>query len=345
MSANPDTLLRDAHRALESARRKGDSLPIARALVTYANALAQAGQFMNGRDALDAAARLYREVGQPQDEAMASYFGASLSRFAGDLAGALERAQYTLTITDDSSATRVGAYLELGDTHMEREEYHEAAHTLAEARRLARAFGFPAAQQASIATKLAQAYGKLEQFDDALAQLDDAAALLNDAGEVTGAAHALVDKANLLEALNRTTEAMWVLGEAEALAQSGNGAGVLCQAEMLRAAQALKRQDLRAALAHAQKGESYAVQAGDAINFTGAAILIAELHDRLDERMQAYGALASGWVTLESFLGDEVAKAAFEPRLIALRDTWGEPEFARAKAAYEAERRRARGLS
>lgn len=345
MSTNPDTLLREAHRELENARRSGDNLLTARALVNYANALAQAGQFINGRDALDAAARLYRDVGQQQDEALASYFAASMSRFAGDLPGANERAHYVLTLTDDTSAARVGAFLEIGDVALDNEDFHTAVDALLEGQRLAKAFDFPATQQAAIAGKLAQAYGKLEQFDDALGQLKQSAALLQASGEPLGAAHALVDRANLLEALDRTPEATWVLGEAEALAQTVNGAGVLCQAQMLRAAQSLKQRDMRGALAHARQGETYAVQAGDAINFAGAAILISELHDRLDERMQAYGSLASGWVTLESFLGDEVAKATFEPRLIALRTKWGEPEFMRARQAYETERRRASGLS
>ena len=57
--------------------------------------------------------------------------------------------------------------------------------------------------------------------------------------------------------------------------------------------------------------------------------------------MSAYEALAVGWVTLGDPLGRDVARAAFEPRLRAMRERWGAAAFDQIKAAYEARRRQA----
>ena len=56
--------------------------------------------------------------------------------------------------------------------------------------------------------------------------------------------------------------------------------------------------------------------------------------------MGAYEALAVGWVTLADLLGGDLARLAFEPKLMEIRERWGAPAFDTVKKIYEAHRQR-----
>ena len=54
----------------------------------------------------------------------------------------------------------------------------------------------------------------------------------------------------------------------------------------------------------------------------------------------AYEALVVGWVTVADLLGNDAARAAFEPALRKLRERWGAVVFGEVKQAYETNRKK-----
>jgi len=82
-----------------------------------------------------------------------------------------------------------------------------------------------------------------------------------------------------------------------------------------------------------------AVHSAPTQSYVSAVVSIADVADAIGDRDAAYEALASGWVTAGDVLGAEAAKHLFEPRLLALRETWGDAAFLLVRDAYNDRRR------
>ncbi|KVD68441.1 hypothetical protein [Burkholderia ubonensis] len=86
-----------------------------------------------------------------------------------------------------------------------------------------------------------------------------------------------------------------------------------------------------------------ALEAVAPVPYFAASVELAEIHDALGERTDAYGSLATAWATLSDLLGADVARSWVEPCLLALRMRWGEAGFDQAKRAHDDRRRAQRG--
>ena len=90
-----------------------------------------------------------------------------------------------------------------------------------------------------------------------------------------------------------------------------------------------------------QSARQHALEATAPTQYIAAAIAILELSEATGDRLGSYAALAMGWVTLSDLMGKEVARASFEPKLVAMRQRWGASTFEDIKATYETRRRKA----
>jgi hypothetical protein len=108
---------------------------------------------------------------------------------------------------------------------------------------------------------------------------------------------------------------------------------------LLAAAHALDRRDAAAAMSAAQSARAEALAANAPASYIGASHAIAQLAESAGDRLAAYAALATGWVTLGDLLGPDLARMSFEPKLKELRERWGVAAFDAVKKSYEAQRR------
>jgi hypothetical protein len=152
----------------------------------------------------------------------------------------------------------------------------------------------------------------------------------------------LVDDIAQLQAAGRPDLAERLSDEADrAAAEAGDHASA-AQLALLATARALDRGDPQTARVHAERARAEALAGRSAAGYLGAAVALADLAEAAGDRVGAYASLAVGWVTLRDLAGAEGARAAFQPRLAALRQRWGAAEFAVVKAAYEAPQRKTR---
>lgn len=89
----------------------------------------------------------------------------------------------------------------------------------------------------------------------------------------------------------------------------------------------------------AREARANALDAIAPVPYFAASVESAELFDALGQRADAYGSLASAWVTLADLLGEPVAKSWVEPCLLALRLRWGDAGFFDAKRTHDDRRR------
>ena len=130
---------------------------------------------------------------------------------------------------------------------------------------------------------------------------------------------------------------------AQAILAEGRAAGdaaAVADTCLLLCAQAFQRGDAAAARDAALQAREAALQAVAAPRYLAAARALAEAHDALGERIEAYRALATAWATLGDLLGAETARAWVEPLLAGLARRWGAAAFKEVRAAHDDERRR-----
>jgi hypothetical protein len=151
----------------------------------------------------------------------------------------------------------------------------------------------------------------------------------------------LVDDVSQAQAAGRVDMAERLSEQADRVAAEAGDHASAAQLALLATARALDRGDPEAARVHAERARAEALAGRSASGYLGAAVALAELAEAAGDRVAAYASLAIGWVTLRDLVGAEQARAAFQPRLSALRQRWGATEFARVKAAYEAPQRKA----
>ncbi len=82
-----------------------------------------------------------------------------------------------------------------------------------------------------------------------------------------------------------------------------------------------------------------ALEVRDPIAYLESSSQAAAVHMQRGEPVQAYGRLASAWVTLADLIGREAAARWVRPLMLELRAGLGEDAFDLVRANYEAERR------
>lgn len=333
----------EAERTLLEARRRGDPDEIAEALAVHANALMQEGQLSLARQSLDEAATVHRERGRPYDEARCTQFAATLCRLEGNLSGAYQRVTHAARLAGEANPLAVSVATELGEIALAEGKAQEAAAAYTRAITQGTAAGLIDSAQAALLRKRAIALVRSGRHQEAAQDLDIAYALLVQAGEHSDAIRTLVEQATALQEGGRTTQAEQVITQATQAARQAQDDHALADLCLLQSAQAIQRHAVTQALALAEQARSHALAAVAPVSYLSAAVAIAELADASGDRQTAYESLAVGWVTLADLLGRQAAREAFEPRLLDLRQRWGETSFNEVKTTYETHRRRALG--
>ena len=336
MSAN----LEESARLLAQARATGETNELAEALAQHANALLAAGQIHAARLELDQAAAIHRAQGRDYDEARCSHLAATLCRFENQPAEAKIRARRALELCQSKGEIAVSAYSELGETALLEKLYAEAAGHFTSAIEA----GASAALRTGLLRRRALMFATLGQLQAARAQpvlldLEQAQSLLVQAGDPQGAAYCLLEAASALLQAERVQEAREYAARALALAGEKPHPALLAEYYLLEAALAVKGQDGPAALSAARLARKEALAARAPAAYVSAAVSIAQLSEKMGDRLGAYASLAAGWATLSDLLGAEMARLSFEPLLKALRERWGPSAFAEVKGQYEARRK------
>lgn len=339
MSDSPGQAAGDPAQLLVDARRRGDPDDVAEALVRHATALVQAGQIAQARQELDEAAAIHRQRGRAYDEARCTHLAATLCRLEGHPDEARRRAEHALRLVGPTTPIAVSAWTELGETALLEQKPAEAADAYTHALTAGEAAGLTDAARAALRRKRAIALTASGQYGAAVADLAAAHDLLVRAGDATGATRALIEQAAALQQGGERAEAARV--RALAMRRARAAGDHLAQADLylLESTQAVENGDVEAALAAARSARAEALAARAPIPYVSAAIALSQLAEATGDRVGAYEALAVGWVTLGDLLGREVARSTFEPKLLELRQRWGDATFAKVKAAYEARRR------
>lgn len=138
------------------------------------------------------------------------------------------------------------------------------------------------------------------------------------------------------------TDAARLLRDAQ---QAVEAAGIATQdaaidLAFVAATAALDGHDLPRALAEVRAARQLALQRSAVLPYIAAAVAESAIAEIGGDDRAAYGSLATGYATLGDVVGKRLSAATFEGPLVRLRERWGPPRFARAKAAYERERRR-----
>jgi tetratricopeptide (TPR) repeat protein len=326
---------------LATARTTGDADELADALARHANLLVRAGKFAAARAELDEAAAIHRRRGRVYDEARTTHLAASLSRMAGDLAGARSRARRALDLVGPDTTIAVSALSELGEDAVAEGKLDEAPKHFAAAIGAAQAASLTDAALATLYRRRATVLAAAHQNAQAIHDFERAREHFARAGDVSSAVRVHVEQATAVQQSGDLDRAERISAEARQAAERVGDQLALADLDLLDSARAVDRRDLVAALAAARSARQHALQAVAPPLYVAAALAIAELSEKSDDRLGAYDALATGWATVGDLLGHELARATFEPKVRALQTRWGAEAFAAVKVEYEARQRAA----
>lgn len=350
----PTPTLAQAEQAVLQARRRGDAAALAEALVDYANALALVARFADARDALDEAADNYRALRRTEDEATSTLFAASFARLSLDYEGVYKRGAYAIALLPPQHPIAQSAYLEMAEMAMVTGDAERAAQFYDRALQIAQANDTPPADLASLYGKRARAYVGAGNPDAARDDLATAVGLLHQVGSQARVVLAAVELATLLANVGAYDDSIAYVDDAEAIAAevladppddetAQDMLRALADISLVRASVALFQQDLQTGFEQAEIARQRALDAVHPVAYMSAVFNLARLYDAFGDRVNAYAILATGYVTLGDLLGEDTARASFEPSFSHLRERWGEDAYAAVRAEYERQRRESQG--
>ncbi len=326
-------------RRLAKARQRGDTDDVAEALALHANELLNKGQTGDARKALDEAAKIHRSCGRTYDEARCTQLAATLCRFEGRLEEAKQRAQVAVELMGATGPVAVSAYTELGEIALAEGCGDTAATAYSSALACGEETGLIDSARAAILRRLAAARVVAKQFQAAAQDLETAYGLLAQTGDQVSARRTLIEEATAFQHAGQLNDAEGIINRAMKLAKQANDHAALADVHLLQTTQAVERRDARVAMASARAAREQALLGNAPTSYIGAAVAIAELAEASGDRVAAYEALATGWVTLADLLNQDTARATFAPKLQEMRKRWGHAVFAEIKGTYEAGRK------
>jgi tetratricopeptide (TPR) repeat protein len=324
---------------LAEARASGNEDALADALARHADASIRSGNFAAARAELDEAAAIHQKHGRTYDQARLTHMAASLSRMAGDIPGARHRAHRALELVAADTPIAVSALTELGEDDTAEGAFTDAADHYAAAISAARSAGLTEIAVATLVRRRAGTLEHLGRYSDAVREFGRASEGFAHGGDLKSAVRVRVEQATAAQAGGDVATAERVASEAQQGAREIGDHLSLADLMLLASAADVQRGDLDAALAGARSARDEALAAVAPQLYASAAIAIARLSERTGDRVGAYGALATGWATLQDLLGSEVAEATFEPELRDMEARWGTATFASVRVEYEAARR------
>ncbi len=326
---------------LRLARQSGDPGKLSEALADHAAKLVQEGKFGFARGEIDEAIAINQRLGNKADEARLTQFSATLFRLEGNLSQARERALRAANLAGDGSPVAVAAATELGEICMAEGNNSAAAFAYGEALEHGRRAGLIEPLQASLLRKKAAALARAGKPAEAATELEIACQILERNQDLANALHARVEQATALQQGGDWSAAEAVSNAVRPAAEAAGDHAVLADLDILTATDALSHHNSQAALQAAQSARRHALAGRAPLQYISAASAISQLFEKNGDRVNAYGALATGWATLGDLLGPQVARQTFEPLLQQMRERWGAAAFWEVKAGYEAVRRAA----
>lgn len=333
--------LQTANERLAEARRTGDPRALAEALTRHANELVLRGQLREARTELDEATDLHLSQTSTYDASRCAQLAAALYRLTGELAAARQRAQRALDTSGGNNPAAVAALAELGDISMAGKQAQAAAATYTQALDLGHSLGPNPPAEVVLLRHRAMAHALMGDQRAAADDLEQALARLEPGGDAATARRVRVELATACQDGGETERASALIEATWLLAEQAADHAVLADLALLRATQALNRRDAVTALADATRARDEAL-AGSAPNaYIAAVMAVTQLGDVAGDRLGAYAALASGWVTLTDLLGPDLARKTFQPKLLDLHQRWGADAFDAVKREYETLRRQA----
>lgn len=304
--------------------------------------LVEAGQLLEAVERLDQLAQEQRDSGAGPAEARTLRAAADLIRALGDTRGAVRRARRAVTAATGDPDERAASLLSLAEALDGVGDHLSAAASYADALAVEASAGFDGPATVAILRKQAAALAAVEpgRVHEAAAVLAVAERVADVAGDTAGKRAVLIDLATVLTDAGAEGWEL-ALAAADEAVQAGGDAAARADVAMIRAAAALSSGDAVAARAAGEEARQASLEAVSPGGYVGASLTISAAADRLGDRHGAYAALATGWVTLGDLLGEEAARAVFEPPMIDLRTRWGDELFAAVKAEHDDRRRTA----
>jgi tetratricopeptide (TPR) repeat protein len=312
-------------------------------LVRRGTELAAGARLAEAAVAYEQAARLHRRAGRVGDEARTLTLLATTRRLAGDLTGAAEAATRACRLARDEHPVVDLALTEAAEIALAAGDAAAAARMLSEV-----LDGGAAAPPSPPRWRLlrTRALAHIAAQDAAAADRDlaDAAAALTSAGDRATAATVLVERVTAMHSLGDRARFRTALGEARRRIDDRRDPVAAGELDLAEGAEAVASGRLADAERLARRARDRALAGTAPLLYIGASVAIAELADLAGNRVEAYGALATGWATVGDLMGRDRAAAVFRPRMQALAASWGAEGFASVRRAYEAGRRRDLGL-
>jgi tetratricopeptide (TPR) repeat protein len=324
---------------LDMARRGNDPDELAAALTNHANSLITSGQITDARKMLDEAAAIHQHSKHPYDEARCTHLAATLCRMEGNIPEARKRIQRAEELAEPGTPIAVSVATEYGEIAFSLKDGLKAAAAYQRAFDEGCVAGLTDVAKSALLRKRANALVMSAKHEEAAIDLDTAYELLVKVGDTKNAVRVLVEKATALHQGGIHADAERAINIALEEARVGNDYHALSDLYLLNATIAIQQHNLSAALEAAHTARSHALSAIAPLSYVSAALAIAEINETSKDRVAAYEALACGWATVSDLLGPEAAKDLFEPKMMAMQQSWGSENFTRAKETYEAERR------
>ncbi|MDB5801325.1 MAG: hypothetical protein JWL63_2264 [Rhodocyclales bacterium] len=282
---------------------------------------------------------MHHAAGRIEDEARCLAMTATLSRFGGNLDEAQSRAQQALALIGASGPIAVSAHTELGETALARGDGVASAAAFAAALETGASTSMGAAQRGSLLRKRAVALVHAGQHDTAIQDLETAHDIFMEIGDQSSAVRALIEQATAEHYAGRQDKSRTLIERVMTVATQAGDHAAIADAHLLVAAQAFERKDAAAAFAAASAAREAALQAVVPSTYFGAAVAISRAANALGDRLEAYRALATAWVTLIDVIGKEAAQSWVSPMLTALHTEWGEQGFNTIRTEHDAQRR------
>ncbi len=324
---------------LGAARTSGNRDQLAEVLIEHAAVLVGEAKLADALAALDEAGAIHSGAERRHEQARCLHLSATVCRLLADFDQAVDRARRAEGLATAATPAMVAAIMEQGEVASLRGQHGVAADHYARALGEGRGAGLLPDFEARLMRKQGKMLAAAGRFAEAAAAIGLARDLHHGAGTHDEARRAVVELAVVHEQAGKfeRVDALIALSRAEALATGDHH--VAADIELVAAGRAAASRDFAAALVCARRARQHALDAIAPLSYVSAVVSIADVADALGDRDAAYEALASGWVTAGDVLGEVAAKQLFEPRLQALRDTWGEPAFLLVRDAYNDRRR------
>jgi hypothetical protein len=297
-------------------------------------ALMARGLVVEARQYLDDLTADLEPSGDPPGAVAAAHLAALVSRILGDLDGAERRARSALRLARPGSFQAVGAETELGEVALARHQPAAAAVHYAKALDHARTAGWSPHAWLHLAARRAHVLalaGDVGAAEEAFGEFGRALAELGEDGLL----RAELIQAAALQSAGYGDAGTPVRIEASRRAAALGDHGALAELALLEVARGLERGETDTAIEAAERARAESLLAVNPLTYLAAAVAIAELADRRNDRSRAYQTMATALVTLADVVGRASARALAEPELVALKERWGETEFAAVKARHD----------